>query len=594
MKLIAILGPLKGLSINLQEKPTWIIGRDKDQCNFILEDSSVSRKHVKITKTPEGYLVKNLSNTNPAEVNDERVDEYLLKEDDKIKIGNTYFVYTAKQNEESEESMLNSEEENLFEKQLPESREIPIEKPLESFEDETIFQENEDEYPSPLITEAAFILKVISGPNVGSEYGMEKSKIYIIGKDPNVSEIIFTDLSVSKQNTKIIIDDDKNIFVEDLKSKNGTYVNNNKIKEKTQITSKDLITIGTTTFLIVEKEAAQETIYTPAPNFEFEEKKEESKLKEKEKKLEEATTWKKQIIPTRHLIFAGSFVVIFFVVFMSFFALFKANSVHVAKKEPVDDIKKIIEKYQDVQFSFNSSSANLFLVGHLSTTIDKQQLLYDLDQLNFISKIEDNIIIDEFVWKNFNDTLNSQADYRSVSVRSYEPGKFILEGYVKTPNDFQNLTEYVNLNFPYLDRLENQVVIDQILQVQIASKLQEKNFNSLSFEIISGELVLAGPYNRDNKDDFQQLLADLKKTPGIHVIKNLALPTSENSARIDLSQKYKISGIAKYDDKNFSIVANGKIVTIGDSLDGLIVTSITPDAILLEKEDIKYKINYSP
>ncbi|KKK60786.1 hypothetical protein LCGC14_3020880, partial [marine sediment metagenome] len=101
--------------------------------------------------------------------------------------------------------------------------------------DETIFEESEEEMPVPLVIESPFILKVVSGPNAGSEFGMEKSKSYIIGKDSTLADIIFADLSVSGQNTKITIDENNNIFIQDLGSKNGTYVNNKQIKEKTNI-----------------------------------------------------------------------------------------------------------------------------------------------------------------------------------------------------------------------------------------------------------------------------------------------------------------------------------------------------------------------
>jgi len=593
MKLIATLGPLKGLVVNLEEKPEWTIGRDPDQCNLALEDTSVSRKHAKIYKTPEGYAIKNLSATNPVEVNEERVDEYLLEEQDKIKIGNNYFLFTALAAEDLEEEPI-IDEEIAQEKDLEEpiiDEEIDVDEDLEEPIEETIFERRDDDLPIPLISDAAFILKVVSGPNAGSEFGMEKSKSYVIGKDGQSSDIIFTDLSVSKQNTKISIDENKNIFVEDLNSKNGTFVNNSRIKEKTPISSKDLITVGTTTFLVVEKEAAQETIYSPAPTFEFEEKKEEKK--EEAEVLSKASIWKKQIIPTRHLVFAGSFVVVFFVIFLSFFALFKAKDVDIAKKEPIGDIKEIVKDFKGVQFSFNPSSANLFLVGNVLTSIDKEELLYDLKQLNFINKIDDNVIVDEGVWKDFNATLNIQEDFRSVSVHATKPGKFIIEGYVKAPDDFQKLTDYINSNFPYLNQLENKVVIDQILQVQVSSKLQENSFASVTFEIISGELVLAGRYDDSLTKTFNNLLDEFKKTPGIHSIKNLAIPSSASSARIDLSKKYKITGSAKYDGKNFSIVANGKILTLGDILDGMMITSIASNTILLEKDDLKYKINYS-
>jgi len=591
MKLITTSGPLKGQVVNLEEKSEWLIGRDPDQCNFVIEDTTVSRKHCKIYKTPDGFIIKNLSITNPVEVNDESIDEYLLKEKDKIKIGETYFLFTILSEEDiKQEPIEEYVKEEIPEEKIEEEKEEFPEEIIEEPTEETIFEESLEEIPTSLILEAAFILKVISGPNAGSEFGMEKSKSYIIGKDPSAADIIFTDLSVSKRNTKITIDDNKNIFVEDLNSKNGTYVNNVKIEEKTQIISNDLITIGTTTFITVEKEAAQETIYSPAPT--FEEKKEEVKEEKKEKEL--IKIWKKQFIPIRHLILAGSLIIIFFVIFLSFFGLFKAKEVEITKKEPTHEIKKIIDDFGDVQFSFNPSSANLLLVGHVLTNIAKKELFYELQQLDFITKIEDTIIIDEDVWKDFNETLNLQEEFRSVAIHANKPGNFIIEGYVKTPEEFQKLMDYVNANFPYIDKIENKVIIDQILQVEIATKLSKNNFSSVSFEIISGELVLAGRYNNAQKKAFENMIEDFKKTQGIHSVKNLAIPSTAMAASIDLSDKYKITGTAQYDGKNFSFVANGKIVTIGDILDGMEITVITPNTIFLEKDDLKYKINYSP
>jgi len=260
---------------------------------------------------------------------------------------------------------------------------------------------------------------------------------------------------------------------------------------------------------------------------------------------------------------------------------------------PIEKISNIIKNYDTVEFSFNDASANLFLTGHVLTSIDKQELMYDLKQLSFIKHIDDNIIIDELTVKNFNDSLNEEVNFRSVYVLANKPGNYILEGYVKTTDNFSTLTSFVNLNFPYLDKLENKVVIDQVLQVQIATLLTQKGFSSLSFEMISGKLVLAGRYDKKLSSNFKQLLEQLLKTPGVHSIKNLAISSDAMNSRIDLSTKYKITGWAKYDSQN-SVVANGKIIIPGDILDGMEVTNISENTILLEKDDIKYKINYSP
>jgi hypothetical protein len=40
-------------------------------------------------------------------------------------------------------------------------------------------------------------------------------------------------------------------------------------------------------------------------------------------------------------------------------------------------------------------------------------------------------------------------------------------------------------------------------------------------------------------------------------------------------------------------VINGKILSLGDNLDGMVITAISPTAVLLEKDGLKFKINYN-
>ena len=92
--LIAEEGPLKGLVLNL-EGEEWIVGRDPDAADFVLEDSAVSRKHMRIVKRPDGIFIENLSKVNPAMVGDhEVVSRIRLKEGDKVKIGHTVFLFS--------------------------------------------------------------------------------------------------------------------------------------------------------------------------------------------------------------------------------------------------------------------------------------------------------------------------------------------------------------------------------------------------------------------------------------------------------------------------------------------------------------------
>ena len=78
MQFLAQEGPLKGLILNFDEGTEWIVGRDPDQADIILEDNTVSRKHALIYKTADGLFIKNLSTTNPVEVNEDVMNEQLF------------------------------------------------------------------------------------------------------------------------------------------------------------------------------------------------------------------------------------------------------------------------------------------------------------------------------------------------------------------------------------------------------------------------------------------------------------------------------------------------------------------------------------
>ena len=95
-KLVAEEGLLKGLVLSLEDGDQWIIGRDPDACQLLVEDPSTSRKHLICRTSPEGILVENLSETNPTEVNEEKIKEpRLLRNGDAVKIGDgTFRFYT--------------------------------------------------------------------------------------------------------------------------------------------------------------------------------------------------------------------------------------------------------------------------------------------------------------------------------------------------------------------------------------------------------------------------------------------------------------------------------------------------------------------
>jgi type III secretion system YscD/HrpQ family protein len=615
MHLIAAQGPLLGLILDFEDGKEWFVGRDPDQVDFVIEDKTVSRKHVKFTKDENGIHIQNLSATNPCEINDIPVeDETLLHEGDRVKIGHNIFIFSesdtpteeeekileqkqamAQEEYEANEGDDDDDDDEFIEDVLPEEPQDLKKKENKKNAFDTIFEDvPEDDLDFTNDDETNILLKVISGPNSGAEFGMHKDKSYIIGKDPNVCDIIFNDLSVSKRHAKISIDENGDVFIEDLGSKNKTYVNSEEITKRTKISAEDIISIGTTTFFVVDKEASTETIYSPYPLSTKPARKAADKdlVAEKDEKEKEILSWRDQIIPTKHLIFAGSLVFIVFVVFLSFFSLFKTQRIEVSAKKPTEEINHIVNNYKEVKFTFNPASGNLFLVGHVLTNIDHQELMYSLNEKTYIDNIEDNVVIDEKVWKNTNDILTQNPQWRSISLYSPNAGKFILTGYVNSLKEKEMLDDYLNINFPYLDKLENQIAVEEILKHQIASMLISEGLGTLEFNLTNGEIVLSGFFEAKKAKELGSLIKHLNLINGVRDIKNLTVASSNNIAQIDLTKNYKVSGYAKHNDDDYSVIVNGELVSIGDNLDGMNILNIKDNSIFLEKEGVKYKINY--
>lgn len=625
--LIAEAGPHRGLILNLEDGEEWIIGRDPDTCDFVIEDSTVSRKHARLNKTPDGIYLKNLSKINPGLVNDaESSTPILLKEGDRIQIGNTIFLYSEEDlskikpppkaekkkggyddifgdiepaEEENETPLAPPQEEPKEAIIEPEELRIPPAPPKpEMTAYDTIFEDTgaEEELPFNLIPESPLMLKVIAGPNAGAEIAIEKGRSYVMGKDPNSSDIVFSDMSVSRHHAKLSVNPDGIIDIEDLGSKNGTAVGGQLITERQVVTPQDLVALGTTVFMIIDREAPQETIYSPVvPSYEtpLSPEPEMPPSEDAQEEAVEKADWKKQPIPTRYLVIGGSAAAIFLILFTTFFSLFKSDTITAVKKEPVSEIKEALSKFSDVQYSFNPGSGKLFLVGHVLNNVDYQEMNYRLSQIDFISSIEDTVVIDEGVWKMMNDVLSGTPAWRGISIHSPVAGKFVVNGYVPTVDEGTKLYEYLTVNFPYLDRLENNVVIEQTLNTELQSIITEANLGGVTFQLSNGNVILSGNYTEQTSSDLKKIVKEINSLKGVVSVKNYAVVSHPNRVGIDISQEYSITGTSLYDGRGFSVIMNGKIYTLGDRVDGMKITSIEPNTILLEKDGLKYKIDYT-
>ncbi|GHG74688.1 FHA domain-containing protein [Comamonas sp. JC664] len=97
VQMVVLDGPDKGRKKRFQSV-RMVVGRNKD-CDFVLEDQSVSRRHLELVYGPSGVVMRDLGSVSGTQVNDQRVDECLLKHGDEISMGKTRlrFVDEAEQ-----------------------------------------------------------------------------------------------------------------------------------------------------------------------------------------------------------------------------------------------------------------------------------------------------------------------------------------------------------------------------------------------------------------------------------------------------------------------------------------------------------------
>ena len=90
-RLAAISGKLKGAIFALNEE-SLVIGRET-AANLCLPDASVSRRHSKIEKHDTGFILTDLESLNGTFVNDVPVKSRLLEHGDRVRIGDSQFLF---------------------------------------------------------------------------------------------------------------------------------------------------------------------------------------------------------------------------------------------------------------------------------------------------------------------------------------------------------------------------------------------------------------------------------------------------------------------------------------------------------------------
>jgi len=97
--LVVIYGLDLGRKYNV-DRPSIVVGRSS-KADIQIDQESVSRNHCKLINTGKSIMLRDLGSTNGTYVNDELVDEYVLRDGDFIKIGRCIFKFLSGDNIEN-------------------------------------------------------------------------------------------------------------------------------------------------------------------------------------------------------------------------------------------------------------------------------------------------------------------------------------------------------------------------------------------------------------------------------------------------------------------------------------------------------------
>ncbi|MBW2458248.1 MAG: FHA domain-containing protein [Deltaproteobacteria bacterium] len=102
-----------------------------------------------------------------------------------------------------------------------------------------------------------FSLRLLSGQNRGSEYVFDDPMDVVVGR-ANVADLVLVEGMVSRRHARFALDSGK-LFVNDLGSTNGTFVNGQKIRGKRSLDEGDRVLIGTSILKVIRSQSPRGT-----------------------------------------------------------------------------------------------------------------------------------------------------------------------------------------------------------------------------------------------------------------------------------------------------------------------------------------------
>jgi pSer/pThr/pTyr-binding forkhead associated (FHA) protein len=206
-------------------KDVTTIGRKL--ADIILDDPKVSSRHAEIRRNGQRFHLIDHQSTNGTFVNRQQVQEIVLEDQDVVEIGLStlcFFDDIREFHGEAEETSAAT-------------------RPKEIFEPET----KSGEYTmTKTISQACLDLEQLEGPDQGKRISFKRTHITVGRSD---ADLIILDLDVSRNHALFEVLGKNSVFLKDLESTNGTFLNGKRIQSE-KISTGDTVGFGNTKWRI--------------------------------------------------------------------------------------------------------------------------------------------------------------------------------------------------------------------------------------------------------------------------------------------------------------------------------------------------------
>ncbi|HUT52437.1 MAG TPA: FHA domain-containing protein [bacterium] len=214
VQLSFLSGPDRGMVKKLWKKDTVLGRADSD---IIITDRAASKQHAKISFENNGLVLRDLGSTNGTLLNGGRVWEAALGNLDELTIGETVIQVTILE--------AAGEDAAAGEGTGPGAVEVESVPGTETTRPRKARVEP-DPLADPLPEGVKAVLQVAGGPDAGSRFEI-KSRATLIGRAG--ADLALQDQDASRKHCSIEFIGRDKVILKDLRSRNGTYLNNRRV-----------------------------------------------------------------------------------------------------------------------------------------------------------------------------------------------------------------------------------------------------------------------------------------------------------------------------------------------------------------------------